>query len=56
MVPLFVFETPHTKHQSLTNTEDFHAVYVGFQHSMFYSLAINLSIQVGYVASLLSNT
>jgi hypothetical protein len=36
VVPQFVFETLHTKHQSLTNVQDYHAVHVGFQHSMFY--------------------
>ena len=37
IVPLFVFGTLHIKHASLTNVGDFHAVHVGFQHSIFYS-------------------
>jgi hypothetical protein len=34
----------------------FYALYVGFQHYMFNTLAINLFIQVELAASLLSNT
>ena len=46
MVPQFVFETLCTKHQSLTPTEEFHALHVGFQHSIFDCLNINVSTQV----------
>jgi len=46
-VPYFAFGTLCVKHQSLTNAEDFHAVQVGLQHSIFYSFDFRCSHSSG---------
>jgi len=50
MVPKFVFEAPHTKHESLTNAEYIHAVWVfRTPYSTVFTLNISAQVKTNFV-------